>query len=994
MNNNKNTFYANRIIKLISPLTCQTFKVELNGEENELRELLGTILEINPKSIKGLRDSYNNYYTLSSAVKNPFINTDPYNYYTVVIKGFNQPNKIKYMKYPSLNLSKKEKTNMSISESIFNQRNNLISKSLSKFGYQADENLNNINCLYSGKYNKNTEKLLKFADDLYQRNYIDYNVESKLKKLIKQNNNEVLSILYSYLNIKSNRNYDELANKIKPIIRSDTPESDNLEESKQNSLSSSISDQSDNGNNKKNKKSKANNKNIKNNKNKTNQNDKTKFSKEEKIFEDIKLNFSKEKYAKLKKMLDKKNKEIIKAIKNFEKDNDYNRLLSKLSGLTEKSENSENDDNNEDSEMSDGSSFTLKGENNEKNSRSNKKNKDNSNSKDISKISKNICNELKKEGKDLYYIAKFDLQKLKNEEKKSLFIKQFKLNLNKISNNDYKIPKKKIEIIKNYYTQYIIKKVCKNFNDDEKMIYEHLLEEDEDNNILFKHFKDLLNHKNLNELRNRIKKTIKETAEKIEEEGNEEDDDEKGKNSIKEESDENEGEETEEEEEEEEEEGDEEEEEEEEEQESENKSKSSSNKDTFILKDANKDRTLNLLNSNYKKINNINNNTNNDSNVNNNNNEENKNNNENNQNLGLGFVVVKQKKPSIKMEEKKDSNSNVQNNDENNKLNFTNTNSQAKESSLSTNNPNKKLNQFISQIEHFKKIDNIKKTIIEAVQANNKYAMDLYQKFLKNKLSLNPKSLNATYKQIIENPDTTNKYYIFKSLVQEIQSLDENTKEFLCDEFLNKNSELETYYSLYETNKEKDEFVESIEMFVKKAGTKKLLIKFSLKKIKKEIPNLLQKNEGNNNEDIITKSKEIMKVLQKYNLFNEKEYNIIMNSLENDDDVFTATFQFLSDNQDLNEFYETMTMALENQIKKEGNKEKITDEDWNNDIITKNFNELRKNIEERHKDTLEGLFKSKNEALYNILSTLNSSNLDKKIENLKTLILKRELSAN
>ena len=58
MNGNNNAFYMNRIIKLISPITCQTFKIELNGEENELRELLATILEINPKSIKGLRDYY------------------------------------------------------------------------------------------------------------------------------------------------------------------------------------------------------------------------------------------------------------------------------------------------------------------------------------------------------------------------------------------------------------------------------------------------------------------------------------------------------------------------------------------------------------------------------------------------------------------------------------------------------------------------------------------------------------------------------------------------------------------------------------------------------------------------------------------------------------------------------------------------------------------------------------------------------------------------
>ena len=93
---NNNHYYTNRIIKLISPITCQTFKIELNGEESELRELLGTILEIEPKSIKGLRDSYNNYYTLSSAVKNPLINNDLNNYYTVVLKinNYNQLNQL------------------------------------------------------------------------------------------------------------------------------------------------------------------------------------------------------------------------------------------------------------------------------------------------------------------------------------------------------------------------------------------------------------------------------------------------------------------------------------------------------------------------------------------------------------------------------------------------------------------------------------------------------------------------------------------------------------------------------------------------------------------------------------------------------------------------------------------------------------------------------------------------------------------------------------
>ena len=103
-----------------------------------------------------------------------------------------------------------------------------------------------------------------------------------------------------------------------------------------------------------------------------------------------------------------------------------------------------------------------------------------------------------------------------------------------------------------------------------------------------------------------------------------------------------------------------------------------------------------------------------------------------------------------------------------------------------------------------KKIDNIKKTIIDAIHSNNKYIMDLFEKFQKNKFNLNPKSLNAVYKQIKDNPDTTSKDYIFRSLIKEIPSLTENAQEFLCDEFIsNKNSELEAFFSLYESSKEK-----------------------------------------------------------------------------------------------------------------------------------------------------------------------------------------------
>ena len=999
MNNNNNPFYLNRIIKLISPLTCQTFKIELNGEENELRELLAAILEINPKEIKGLRDSYNNYYTLSSIIKNPNINNNPYNYYTVVIKEYMPSNNIKYLKYPTLNIFK-DRANSITNESTFSHRSSMINKALNYFA--NDGETNDFNALYykSRKLNTNRnyhhiQEFLNFADDLYKKNYIDHNLQRKLKKLIKENNIEVISILIPYLNIKTNKSFDELAKKIKPVITKRDSDSDDLEESKQNSSISSENIKSESSKNKSKKNKKRNNnkkpkKSIKKIKSK-------KMNKEEKILEDIKANFSKEKYTKLKDKLEKKDKDVVNAIKNFEKDNDYNRLLSKLSGVVltggseDEDEEIENDIENKDASL-DGkendSSYYVKEDGNSKKNKKGKKH----NSEELADISKNICNSLKNKGKVLYFIAKYDLQKLKNKEKVSLFKKQFKLNIDKISEDNYKIPKKNISNIKNYYTQYIQKKIFKNFNEEEKLVFERLLkEEDDKKNVLVKHFKDLLNHQNLNELKNQIKKAIKQAAERIEEEEGDEDDEE-NKGKIKEENEENENSEEEEKEEEEESDGEEEEEGEEDEddqdeKESENKTNKSgsSNKDNFILKDGNRDRAVNILNNNYKKINNINNDNNkNDNNTDNNNdnnkNNNDKNNNEENNNLGLAFVVVKQKKVSNKIdnndEEKKDSKTSLQKD----KLN--NTNSHAKESSQSTNNPNKKLNQFITAIEHLKKIDDIKKPIIDAVRGNNKYTMELFQKFQKNKFSLNPKSLYTVYKNIKDNPDTNSKDFIFRNLIKDITSIDENQKDFLLDEFLNKNSMLESLYSLYEETKEKDDFIESIEMFMKKPETKKALLKYSLKMINKEIsPNLLRKNENDNTEDLVTKSKEVMRILQKYNLFNEKEYNFIMNSLENDDDLFTATFQVLFDDQELNEFYETMCLALENQ------------KNWDNEIIKKNYKQLKKHIEEKHYDTLEDLFKSKNDTLYNILKDLSSSNINQKIENVKTLILKRELSA-
>ena len=395
-NNNGNNLYMHRIIKLISPITCKTFKVELNGEEDEMRELLGTILEINPKSIKGLRDSFNNYYTISSAVKNPLLNTDPYNYYTVVIKGINQSNDIKYIKYPSLNISNREQ----ISNGRINYEKNFENKTMN---FLEDEN--NYFQQNIGKYK--TKDLLKFSSELYKRNYIDKNLKKKLNKLIKDNNIEVISILQSYLDSK--KSYDELAQKIKPVISSSSQNS----ESKEDSKSKSSRNSSTNSKHKKNHKQKSHHKSKKDKETKDKNNKKENTTKEEKILNDIKLNFEKDQYSKLKDLLKKKNPEIIKFIKKFEKDNDYNHLISKLNSISKSfKDNSEDQTNseisNEASEDSEDDSEVKKNDSSDylKEGSKNKKKNKNDTKEDTNKIkniTKKICNAKKKQERLVLY---------------------------------------------------------------------------------------------------------------------------------------------------------------------------------------------------------------------------------------------------------------------------------------------------------------------------------------------------------------------------------------------------------------------------------------------------------------------------------------------------------------------------------------------------------------------------------------------------------------
>ena len=82
-----NSFYVNRLIKIVSPINEEVFTIQLGGSEEELKELIGTILNINPQSIKGIRDSFGNYHTISSAIMNKNLTMGYSSYYFIVINN-------------------------------------------------------------------------------------------------------------------------------------------------------------------------------------------------------------------------------------------------------------------------------------------------------------------------------------------------------------------------------------------------------------------------------------------------------------------------------------------------------------------------------------------------------------------------------------------------------------------------------------------------------------------------------------------------------------------------------------------------------------------------------------------------------------------------------------------------------------------------------------------------------------------------------------------
>ena len=409
-----------KMIQILSPLTGMTFKIELNGDEKGLRELLGTLLEIPSSSIRGIKDTYNNYYTLSSALKSKHINTSPNNYYSIVTENvINNNNYIrKFLLNPINNNFNNNKD--FYGNNLFYYSNNYINDNSFLFGNNRINSIHNIhnihnidfpklrnNFINNDYYNnysiKDYYSLINF---LFKNNYINYKNYFKLKKCIEINNQDIIEIMKPYIELDDN--YGKLINDLFPILNLDLSINNELPINSKPQIQSNAYRQ---------------------------------------ILSSIKEYFTNENMKELNYLLLMENIEIIKIFQFYYKTRNKKNLIKSLFNLLQKIPNININKNNRSKSKSNNrinkvskerksksqnylrktkkSNSYLNYEEDHKNKKDKKENKEM-----LNKYTDKIINYGKQLRKDIYYLMKHDLKSLSDEDKKNLFSSKFKIDIN------------------------------------------------------------------------------------------------------------------------------------------------------------------------------------------------------------------------------------------------------------------------------------------------------------------------------------------------------------------------------------------------------------------------------------------------------------------------------------------------------------------------------------------------------------------------------------
>jgi len=506
MSNNE----ADKVIHILSPVTGMTFKIELNGEEKSLRELLGTILEIPSSSIRGIRDNYNNYYTLSSAINSKIINTSPNNYYSIVTENILENNDYDMSKLPFNTLNSNYNNNFN---NLYYYNNHYINNENLFFHNNRLNNMHNLHNIDYPKIRNNfiSQNIIKqynikdyynLINFLYMNNYINSKNYYKLKKYIEIHNQDVIEIMKPF--IEYDNNYNRLINNLFPILNLDLSINDEFS-MKKNSLGQ--------------------------------------FEAYKQILNGLKEYFTNENMKELNYLLLMENIDVIKIFKSYYKTRNKKNLIKDLFNLLKRIPNI-----NRSKSRFNGSKDKVfkqrksKSQNYIKVSQKANNYLNNLQNKKDKKENKELLNEYnnliikygKQFRKDIYHLMKYELKNMTDEDKKKLFSSKFKIDLNQ---NKAELNNTNKKHIKNYYNKYLNTNIYKFLDDEEKKIYENIIQEtnSQEYEELLEIYNDLLkNSKSKNKielLRNKIINYIKELLKQIEEEEMNEEEKEESKDS-------------------------------------------------------------------------------------------------------------------------------------------------------------------------------------------------------------------------------------------------------------------------------------------------------------------------------------------------------------------------------------------------------------------------------------------------------------------------------
>ena len=495
----KNISRNNKMIKIISQYSGESFNIELKGSEGSLKELLGTILNISPNEIKGIRDTYNNYYTLSSALKSKNINEYPNNYFSIITNnGINNNNNA----FSDINAYNINKSHNYINNNLFNNMylkpnhyinnsdiyyNNIRINNIQNYGYRNQKIHQYGN--YFKQYNK--EAYYNLINYLYKYKYIKKHNYYKLRKCIEVNNADVLEILKPY--IEFDNNYKKLINDLFPILNLDLSINGNL---------------------------------------------KSKYQSENILYLDLlnslKDNFTSENMKKLNYLLLIENMSIIQLFERYDKIRNKNDLIDGLYSLIKKVSKVDLNKSNgimgnilkERKSKSHNYKYIQKNDNTSDNNIRSIKHSNNKKKKYNIELLQKITEKIIKYGKDfsedIYYLIKYELSNISIEDKVDLFKSKFNIDIEK-QDNIKKLSESNKKKIKEYYTKYIDKNIYKFLDSEENELYLNIIQtpDSQEYDDIMKMYNDLIKDdkmKNKMELlRNKIINYLKDLKPLIEE---------------------------------------------------------------------------------------------------------------------------------------------------------------------------------------------------------------------------------------------------------------------------------------------------------------------------------------------------------------------------------------------------------------------------------------------------------------------------------------------